>query len=105
MITLNNVKFAESENEMIDSLFSNNGTCSGYAKRLTDKIQLRNLQKELIGVINQCGVLVKATKVEKGYWYSYADIELLGEYDSCLQFEEISKLYIRTEIGGKRVYK
>ena len=46
MIVLNSVKFAESESEMIDSLFSDSGTCSGYAKRLKHKIKLFDLQKK-----------------------------------------------------------
>ena len=105
MIILNSVKFAENENEIIDSLFSDSGTCSGYAKRLKHKIKLFDLQENLIGAINQWGVLVKVTKVEKGYWYTLANIELLGEYDSALQFDEISKLHVRIDVGGKRHYK
>lgn len=106
MIVLNNIKFAESEKEMIDSIFHKNGSCSGYAKRLKHKINLFDLQKNLIAVINQHGVLLKAKEIEGGkYWYSYADIPLLGEYDQALQFDEIEKLHVKTEVGGKRHFK
>ena len=53
MITLNKIKFAESEKEMINSLFEGIATCSGYAKRLKHSIKLFNLQHELIDVINE----------------------------------------------------
>ena len=105
MIVLNSVKFAENESEMIDSLFSSGGTCSGYAKRLKHQIKLFNIQKELIGTINQNGCLCKATLLDNGkYWYSFADIPLLGEYIHTIQ-DEIYKLHIKTDIGGKRHYK
>ena len=106
MIILNKVKFAENESELLDSLFSSDGTCSGYAERLKHKIKLFDLQKNLVGVINEHGVLCKARLLENGkYWYSLADISLLGEYDYTLQFDEIYNLHVKTDIDGKRHYK
>lgn len=106
MIILNKIKFAESEKEMVDSIFHSDGTCCGYAKRLKHKIKLFNLQKELIAVINQHGVLLKAKLLEDGkVWYGYADVPMLGDYDQSLQFKDIEKLHIKTDIGGKRHFK
>lgn len=106
MIILNNVKFAETKDEMISSLFNSDSTCSGYAERLVNKIELRNLQKKLIGVINQNGVLCKATKLDNGkYWYTFADIDLIGEYDQLKQTEELQSLRVFTGYDGKWYYK
>ena len=105
MITLNKIKFAESEKEMINSLFEGIATCSGYAKRLKHSIKLFNLQHELIGVINEHGTLVKATLLDNGkYWYTLADIPLIGEYPYDVMFDDIYKLHIKTDIGGRRYY-
>lgn len=82
MITLNGAKFAETEAEFNDSLFTGPATCVGYAKRLKTKIKLLNPQHELIGVINKWGCLLSALKLEDGkYWYSFTTIKEIGEYE------------------------
>lgn len=91
MITLNNKKFAETEQEFINSVFSV-PTCSGYAKRHKRKINLYDHNKNLIGVIAN-RVLGKTTLMENGkYWYNYADIPLLGDYPYKTQREELYAL-------------
>jgi len=83
MISINNKKFAESENESLDSLFKGTSTCVGYAKRLKRQIKLFDHQKKLVGIINRFGVLCLATKQDNGkYWYSYGDIDIIGRYPS-----------------------
>lgn len=86
MITLNGKKFAETESEFVNSLFEADGTCVGYAKRNKHSISLLDHNKQKVGVINKHGVLGCATKLDNGkYWYSYADIDLIGRYQSCAQ--------------------
>jgi len=106
MITLNGKKFAENENEFKNSLFASGGTCSGYYKRLKNKVKLFNIQMELIGVITKYKVLAKATKLENGsYWYSYGDIDIIGAYtnesrryadiDAILEYKKELQLWIK----------
>lgn len=96
MITLNGKKFAESETEFLDSLFSNDRTCVGYARRNKRSVTLMDHQKQKIGVINSQGVLCCATKLKDGkYWYSHADIKLIGRYDSYMQQVEECKALIQ----------
>lgn len=106
MIILNNVKFAESENEMINSLFDKDVTCSGYAKRHKRKIELFNIQHELIGVINKHGVLCNARKLDNGkYWYSYSQINIIGEFKSYRdEVETVEKLRVSSDKSGN-IYK
>ena len=86
MITLNGKKFAESDSEFVDSLFDTDGTCVGYARKNKCSVTLMDMQKEKVGVINKHGVLGCATKQKDGkYWYSYADIDLIGPYLSYMQ--------------------
>lgn len=92
MIILNGKKFALNDKEFIDSLFNKGGTCIGYYKRLKRQVRLYNMQHELIGVINAYGVLAKATKQEVGYWYSYANPDIIGEYSITQQAEDINNI-------------
>jgi hypothetical protein len=102
MIILNKKKFAESPKEFTDSLFDKNETCVGHAKRFKRQIKLFNYQKELIGVINRYNVLCCATKIEGGYWYTLADIDLIGRYTSYItESAELEKLAISRTWDGK----
>jgi len=47
MIIINGNKFAESEDEFIDSLFTSGGTCVGYAKRMKRGIMFFNHQYDI----------------------------------------------------------
>ena len=98
MIILNNKKFAENETEMLDAC------CVGYAKRYKHSIVLQDEQKNRVGVINQDGCLCCATKTEDGYWYSYANISILGEYGYGQKKEDIENLTVK-RINSKRFYK
>jgi hypothetical protein len=89
MITLNGKKFAANEAEFTSSLFDKNGTCVGYYKRMKNNVKLFDMQMNLIGVINKHGCLCCATLLETGkYWYSFATIKLIGEYESYRQSTE-----------------
>lgn len=96
MITLNGKKFAANNNEFTLSLFDKTGTCVGYYKRMKNSVKLFDMQRNMIGVINKRGVLCCATKLDDGkYWYSYATIKIIGEYESYMQSVEDPKNIIR----------
>ena len=106
MIILNGVKLAENKQEMINSLFSIQ-TCSGYATRLKRQIKIFNHKHDMVGVINRYGVICHARKIDNGnYWYTYADINLLGNnYSLKLQKEDIERYAIHKEyIAGETLY-
>lgn len=85
MITINKAKFAESESEFVDSLFKSDTTCNGYAKRTKRSVKLYDHNKDLIGVVNKWGCILKATKIDTNKtWYSYGDVPGIGEI-SCLE--------------------
>ena len=92
MITLNHKKFAETEKEFVESLFSSTGTCTGYAKRYKRKIMLYNAQHVIIGAITRHSVLASATPKAGGVWYSYGTIAEIGEYPLSAQQADIKKL-------------
>ncbi len=79
MIKLNGLKFAETESEFTESLFSDQ-TCVGFAKRSKRKVLLSDHQNKLIGVVNTHGVIGSARKLDNGkVWYSYGTPKLLGD--------------------------
>ena len=83
MIELNGKKFARNDKEFTNSLFAKGGTCVGYYRPYKKSIALMDQHKNRIGVITANRVLACATKQENGkYWYSYADIDLIGRYES-----------------------
>lgn len=105
MIILNGSKFAETETEFLNSLFSSGGTCKGYAKRFKRRIVISNMQKEKIGVINRFGILCCATKTVDGWWYNSATIKEVGEYDYAKQVEEVARYGVITHCDkGDPVY-
>jgi hypothetical protein len=78
MLTIGTARFAETERELIDSLFQAAPTPVGKAKRYRNKIHLHRLNGELVGAVTSGGVIGKARKLENGQtWYSYGDCELL----------------------------
>ena len=87
MISLNGKLFAANDDEFINSLFIGGGTCTGYYKRNAKSVNIMNMRKEKIGVINAHKVLCKATKQDNGkYWYSYGDIPEIGRYESFMEY-------------------
>ena len=87
MITLNGTKFARNNSEFVDSLFDKGGTCSGYYKVNKCSVSILDHNKNKVGVIAN-NVLGKATKVDGKYWYSYGEIDLIGQYTSSAQGQE-----------------
>ena len=77
MIELNGKKLALNDDEFTNSLFTPGGTCVGYYKVNKRSISILDMNKNKVGVINARGVLGAATKVDGGYWYSYADIDII----------------------------
>jgi len=99
MITLNGAMFAENQEE-----FSKNNKCTGFYRRLKRKIELFDKSHALIGVINRFGVLACATKIKNGYWYSYAAIAQIGEYEShSKEKKEVQALAIKSEFTGNSI--
>ncbi len=89
MMILNGKKLAENEKEFTDSLFEPGGTCVGYAKKNAKSVSILDHNRNKVGCINRHGVLCCATKQDSGgYWYSYADIDILGRYESYMQEHE-----------------
>lgn len=84
MITLNGKKFLK-----VDEA----GECDGYYRVYPKQITLLDKSKQKIGVITKNKVLACAVKQDDGkWWYSYADIPLIGRHESYLkQCEEIQK--------------
>lgn len=100
MITLNGKKFAKNDEEFTNSLFERGGTCVGFYRVNKRSISLLDTNKNKIGVINRHGVLGSARKLDIGkYWYSYATIDIIGEYSSYMQErEEVSEIMKRYNI-------
>jgi hypothetical protein len=83
MITLNGNKFAANDKEFTSSLFSKGGTCVGFYRTFKNTINILDMQKVKVGIINKHKVLALATKRDDGkWWYSYGDIPLVGVYGS-----------------------
>lgn len=81
MIELNGAKFAKNEQEFTESLFSSK-TCVGFYKKTKKTVRLYNMQKELIGLINEHKVLCSARKVDNAYWFSFCTINEIGRFPS-----------------------
>ena len=97
MIILNGSKFAENDTEATEEI-------KGYAKRLSRQIKLFNIKRELIGVINRHDVLCCATKVDGGYWYSYADIKEIGDWKSYMDKIETIQALVTSRDGSGNYY-
>jgi hypothetical protein len=95
MLIIKGHKFAETDTEFTDSLFTDK-TCSGYAKRLKRNIYLMNMQKQKTGFINTHGVIGSCREMENGkVWHSYANHEIIGE----LSFQEYDEILSAVSIG------
>jgi len=59
------------------------GGCVGYFRVYKDFIALMDSNRNRVGVINKEGVIGAATRTKQGrYWYSYADVSLIGKFES-----------------------
>ena len=84
MIHLAGMKFAENENEFLESLFHAGGTCCGYAKRHKRRVDIYDMQHNIIGVVTHKLFLACAEKrPELGgkVWYSYGAPEIFKDKD------------------------
>ncbi len=88
MIILNGKKFAENENEFTDSLFETDGTCVGYAKKNKVSVTLSDYNHKKVGIINNHSVLCNCLMVNGKPWYTHADIDIIGRYESNRQERE-----------------
>lgn len=103
MVVLNGKKFAETDQEFIDSLFLGNGTCIGYChKKGMNTIHIKDHNKNIIGFINAYGVLAKAfLDTDKNIIYSYGDIDILGEYKFIDKTQDAEKALYKLNITMK----
>jgi len=86
MIQLNGKQFAANKAEFMSTLFQTGGTCVGFYRRTKNTVILEDHQNNRIGVINKHDVLCCATKQANGkYWYSFATIKQIGEFNSYMQ--------------------
>lgn len=99
MIIINNVKFAESEDEFTQSLFSNQ-TCSGFAKRFKRKVLLYDHQKKLQGVITTHGIIGTATQMDGYIWYSYGEPKLLRDFPYAKHYDAAREISISRDGKG-----
>lgn len=80
MIIVNGNKFAETEQEFIDSVFTEK-SCVGFAKRKKRDVLLMDHQKNPVGFMDCHGVIGSARKVEDGIFYTYATPKIVGGDD------------------------
>ena len=69
MLTLNGRKFARTDAEFTDSLFTPGGTCAGFYKRTARGVYLYDMQRALVGFMKadaRFTGLVSARKTDNG---------------------------------------
>lgn len=82
MITLNGKKLARDDNEAMDSLFTS-ATIVGFYRCKGKDVQILDLQRNIVGVINCYKMLCCATKLPNGkLWYTHADVDIIGRNPS-----------------------
>ena len=81
MLTINNIAFASSKNELVNSLFHSGGTASGYYKIKKHSVEFFKANGEIIACLTKYGVFARADKDSetKKIWYSYGNPDLIGE--------------------------
>jgi hypothetical protein len=81
MITINNVKFASSKDELINSLFCPDGTASGWYKVNKHRVDFFKADGKLIACLTKYGVFAKASKDKEinKIRCSWENPELIGE--------------------------
>ena len=94
MITLNGRKFASNESELTGSLFDRGGTCTGYYKAYKKRINLHNLNHELIGVVYQDNIYAVSFLDGTKYYHPWPP-QLLGGLDYKLgdQYSDAMKAW------------
>jgi hypothetical protein len=105
MIKFNGKKFAENNNEFMDSLFHTGGTCTGYARKVKGGVKLFNIQNELFAFIGAPkhgdNAFVVTASMQQGkarYMFStcsltekYLGIDNLGYMDTINACENVFK--------------
>lgn len=107
MIQFNGRKFAETEREIIDSLFQPGRTVDGKAKRKARSIDLHELNGRHVGTITGNGIVATATAQPDGKtWFSYGWPEIAGpELGLADTRDAIAALAVRTGWhNGERAY-
>lgn len=101
MIVFNGYKFAETEKEVIDSLFQGGGTLSGKAKRTKRSIKFYDMQGNIFAVINQELVTGSARKLDNGkIWYSYMTPYFADNLSMSDKDKEAEKLAVGRDCKG-----
>ena len=85
MIVLNGNKFAETGDEFASALFKRGGTCVGYIKPNKKSLTIYDSKMQKVGMINQYGLIVSASKVNGVWHYSYGMPRIVGEYENYTQ--------------------
>ena len=83
MITINGIRYAKNDNEFNESLFSVGGTCNGYYKKLKNRIEFLDKDKNLFAalIVNKpyfCGI-VNASKISGKNFYQHAASDSVNE--------------------------
>lgn len=106
MIEFNGRKYAESEREVVDSLFHPGGTVYGKAKRHAKRIDLIDIATgETQGAITCGGVVATVTRHDGRAWYSYGWPEIagpelgLGATRDAIEALAVSRAYVRGEFS------
>ena len=99
MKVINGIKFAETNQEFIASLFQAGGTCSGYIKCLKRRVYLYDAQHNSIGIINKYGVAVEAHCLPSGTiaYDCIKPIPIIGNLDRWQWRDEVEKLAVKKE--------
>lgn len=104
MIEFNGRQYAETEREVIDSLFNPGGTVAGKAKRHAKRIDLIDIATgETRGAITCGGVVATVSRHDGRAWYSYGWPEIagpelgLGATRDAIEALAVSRAYVRGE--------
>ena len=82
MLVLNGIKFAPGPRAVVDSLFQQGGTASGWYSRTWKGIELYNLQGVKIGGINPHRVLYRSFKLNGKWFHQAANPDGIPEWGS-----------------------
>ena len=103
MVTLAGMKFAENNNEFLETLFHKGTTCCGFAKRLKRQVNIYDMQHNIIGVVTHKLFLACADKrPELGgkVWYSYGTPEIFKDKDEKELYRDMATLSIGRDHKG-----
>ncbi len=101
MIEFNGRKYAETEREIVDSLFQPGGTVAGKAKRFASRIDLIDIATgETQGAITANGIVATVTQHDGRPWYSYGWPDIAGpELNLTATRDAIAAVAVSRSIG------